>query len=333
MASVYYGGNAVDTSTTDLLAGDILNKIVKQEIESKIFEDIFSIFTSKMINTGMQIEEIETANLTSSSFDATGANALVKANMDFKTLYHKINRRKTFKATVSSAQVKLAMLNEQNMADLANMITSELWNSSAIEDYDAMKQLLKDIALEQKAMVIVDLNGNGADMDALTKAIQTIASNMALPSTYYNFSGYKKEFNKKEDLVLIIDTATRAQLNVDSLANAFNMDKKALVANIIEIDAMPTGITFTSEKATKGIEIDIGETNAIATYKADSDGLATVSGSAVCFLLNKKAIKRDMIERDIETQHNSAGRFDNYFLHATDLLSYSTLRNAVVFVD
>lgn len=332
MASVYYSGNAVDTTTKDLLTGDLLNKIVKQEIDAKIFDDIFGIFTNKQLNTGMQIEEFEVANLQSTDFDPTGANTLAKANMDFAVLYHKINRRKTFKATISNAQVKMAMLSEQNMADVANAITAELWNSSSIEDFEAVKQLFKDIAGEQKKMVICDLNGNGGDMDALTKAIQTLATNMTLPSTLYNFAGFKKEFNKKEDLVLVIDSATRARLNVDSLAGAFNMDKKELVGNIIVIDSMPA-ITYTNEKATKGIEIDIGETNKIITYKPDSSASTTVSGSAVCMLLNKKAIKRDPVEREIEDQRNGAGRFTNYYLHATDLLSYSTLRNAVVLVD
>lgn len=332
MSRVYYNGNAVDTTTKDLLTGDLLNKIVKQEIDSKVFEDIFGIFTNKQLNTGMQIEEFEVANLQSTDFDATGANALAKANMDFKVLYHKINRRKTFKATISNAQVKMAMLSEANMADTANAISNELWNSSSIEDFEAVKQLFKDIANEQKVMVVCDLNGNGGDMDALTKAIQTLATNMTLPSTLYNYSGFKKEFNKKEDLVLVIDSATRARLNVDSLAGAFNMDKKELVGNIIVIDEMPA-ITYTSQKGAKGIEIDIGETNKIITYKPDTTSETTFSGKAVCMLLNKKAIKRDPVEREIEDQRNGAGRFTNYYLHATDLLSYSTLRNAVVLVD
>lgn len=332
MASVYYNGNALDTTTKDMLASDIINKVVKQEIETKVFDDIFAPFTQKKLDVGNQIEEIETQNLQSSDFDPTGANALAKANMDFKTLYHKINRRKTFKTTVSNAQIKNAMLSRENMADLSNAITNELWNSSSIEDFDAMKQLFKDIAGEQKKMVVCDLNGNGGNMDALTKAIQTIATNMTFPSTLYNYSGYKREFNKKDDLVLLIDSATRARLNVDSLASAFNMDKKDLVGNIIVIDQMPE-ITYSNEKATKGIEIDIGETNKIITYKPDASAATTVSGSAVCMLLNRRAIKRDPVEREVEDQRNGAGRFTNYFLHATDLLSYSTLKNAVVFVD
>ena len=329
---VYYNGNTLDTTTNDMLSNKIINKIVLQEIETKIFDDIFGIFTQKKIDNGFQIEEIEVANLVATDFDPTGADALKKANMDFKTLYHKINRYKTYKATISNKQIKRSMLTKEGIAQIATAITNEMWNSSSIDDFEAIKQLFADIANDQKAMVICDLNGNGSDMDALTKAIQTLATNMTLPSTLYNFSGFKKEFNKKEDLVLVIDSALRARLNVDSLATAFNMDKKALVENIIVIDQMPN-IEYTALKADKGIEIDIGETNKIITYKYNASGSGEVTGKAVCMLLNKRAIKRDPVEREVEDQRNGAGSFTNYFLHATDLLSYSTLRNAVVLVD
>jgi len=332
MASKYYDGNAVDTSSVDLLSGDILVKVTKQEIDSRIFEGVFGVFTRNVLETGSQWEEIEVGNLSSADFDATGANALTKASMDFATLYHKINRRKTFKATVSDAQVKMSMLSTANMAQLASAITSELYNSSAIEDFEAIKDLLNDIIAEKKAMVICDMNGNGADMDALTKAIQTIATNMTLPSTNYNYSGFKKAFNKKEDLVLIIESTTQAKINVDSLASAFNMSKKDLVANIIVIDKFPS-ITFTNLASDEGVTLDIGETNSIITYKYDADGTDAVSGSPIAILCERKAIVRDPVERELTEQYNAKGRFTNYYLHATDVLSYSTLRNAVVFVD
>ena len=181
-------------------------------------------------------------------------------------------------------------------------------------------------------MVVCDLNGNGANMDALTKAIQTIATNMTMPSTEYNYSGFKREFNKTDDLVLVIDSATKARLNVDSLANAFNVEKKSLVANMIVVDEMPA-IEYTGIKAIEGKTIDIGEDTPIKTYKYNEEGGAQVTGKAVCILTHKRAIKRDPVEREVEDQRNGAGRFTNYFLHATDLLSYSTLRNAVIFVD
>lgn len=328
----YYKGNEVDTTTKDTLTGELLNKIVKQEIESKVFDDVFSIFTSNTIDVGNQIEEFEVGNITSTDFDPTGAKVLEKAKMNFKVLYHKINREKTFKATTSNKQISKAMLSKENMATVASAIANELWNSSSIEDFEAMKELLLDICSKNKKMVVCDLNGNGSNMDALTKAIQTVATNMTFPSTHYNYSGFKKEFNKMEDLVLIVDSATKARLNVESLSNAFNVDKKTLVSNMIVVDTLPN-ITYTELKATKGVELDIGEDTTIATYKSDTAGTASVSGKAIAMLVSKKAIKRDVIEREIEDQRNAGGRFTNHFLHATDLLSYSTLRNAVVLVD
>ena len=50
------------------------------------------------------------------------------------------------------------------------------------------------------------------------------------------------------------------------------------------------------------------------------------------FMFNYE-IEESYVEREIEDQRNGAGRFTNYHLHSNDLLSYSTLRNAVVLVD
>ena len=332
MAGTYYKGNEVDTTSKDLLSDKILVKTVKQEIESKVFEGVFGVFTRPTLEVGQQLEEIEVGNLKSIDFDATGAEALTKKKMDFKTLYHKINRRKTFEASTSDAQIKMSMLSKENMASVANAIVNELYNSSAIEDYEVMKQLLVDIAKENKNIVVCNLNGNGENMDAFSKAIQTLATNMTLPSTNYNHSGFKKAFNKREDLVLIVDSATQARINVDSLASAFNMEKKHLVENIVVIDQMPE-IEYTSEKANKVLEIAIGEENPIEIYKINSQGDGTITGKVKAFLVEKKAIRRDPVEREIEDQRNAKGRFTNHYLHATDMLTYSTLKNAIAFID
>ncbi len=333
MASKYYVNNDIDVTTKETLGNEILVKVVKQVIDSQVFDGLFGIFTrDELGDAGFQWEEIEVGNLTSEDFDPQGTDALKKVDMNFKSLYHKINRRKTFTATVSNAQVKISMLSKENTAKLASAIVEEMNNSSAIEDYEAMKDLLVDIAGETKKMVVCDMNGGSTNTDNLIKAIQTLATNMTIPSTYYNYSGFKKAFNKREDLVLIIDSATRARLNVDSLAGAFNMDKKDLVGNIIVIDEMPT-IEYAGETATQGKSIDIGTDSPIVTYKINADGEGSVSGKAIAFLVDRKAIIHDPVEREVEDMRNGKGRFTNYFLHATDVLSYSTLKNAVVFVD
>ena len=332
MASKYYTNNNVDTTTNDQLTNTLINKITVQKVDEDVFENPFNKFKANELESGNQIEEIETANLISTDFDATGANPLTKKSMSFKALYHKINREKTMKATVSDRQLLKASLSPANTAKLVNAIVTEMQNSAQIEDFEAFKDLISDICKEQKVMTICDLNGNGADADAVIKAVQVVAKNMTMPSTAYNFSAYKKAFSKKENLVLIMDSSLSAIINVDSLAGAFNMDKKALVDNIIVVDELPA-ITYTSEKATKGKELDIGETNPIITYKPLSTGANTVSGTVKFLLVDRKCLIVDPVERVMTEEYNAVGRFTNKYLHATDILSYSTLKNAVAFVD
>lgn len=330
--ATYYRNNEPDTSSKDLLSNDILVKTTKQEIDSKIFEGVFGIFTRDMLNTGIQWEEIEVENLTSSDFDPTGSNPLTKKDINIKTLYHKINRRKTFETNVSDAQVKMSMLSVDAMATLASAIVNELYNSSAIEDYEVFKELLKDVANDAKSMVICDMNGLGSNVDAFTKAIQTLATNMTLPSKNYNYSGFKKAFNKKEDLVLIIDSSMQARINVDSLASAFNMSKKDLVGNIIVVDNLPD-IDYVGITADKGVDLTIGDGQVISTYKYAVAGEQNVTGKAFAFLVERKALVRDPVERELTDMYNAKGRFTKYYYHTTDVLSYSTLKNAIVFVD
>ncbi len=83
----------------------------------------------------------------------------------------------------------------------------------------------------------------------------------------------------------------------------------------------------------KGLNIPTSKDGNIDMYKCNEEGEQKVNGKPICFLLNRKALKRINVERKIKTQENGAGDFMNYYLHAEDLLSYSTLRNAVVIVD
>ena len=333
MSKVFYQNNLVDTTSTDQLSQDLLVKTVAQEIESKVFEDKWGIFTKQGIGgAGFQYEEIEVANLEPTDFDPTGAGALTKKDLQAKAIYHKINRSKTFKTTVSNKQLDEAMLSVNNLADLANAITAELSNSSAIADYEAMKTLLLDICQENKNMVICDMNGNAANPDAFIKLIQVLNTRMQLPSVAFNYLGFKKEFCNEDDLVLIIDAATRAILDVDSLAGAFHMDKKDLVKHILVIDEMPA-ISYTGVKADAGLTLNIGETQPCKTYKYNSEGSATVSGSAKAILCSKKALIRVPVERAGDSDHNGEGQFTNVYLHCRDILSYSPFKNAVVIVD
>ena len=95
---------------------------------------------------------------------------------------------------------------------------------------------------------------------------------------------------------------------------------------------MPT-IEYAAEKVDALKTIDIGEQNDITIYRPNASGAGTVTGKVKAFLVDRRAIIRDPVERELESERNAKGRFTNYYYHATDVLTYSTLKNAVALVD
>lgn len=327
----YYKGNELDTTSKEQLTNTIINKLTIQKIDTDVFDNPFDVFKQNQLQAGFQIEEIEVGNLTSEDFDADGTDALKKKKMNFKTLYHKKNREKTMGATVSNKQLRSATLSPAKTAELVQAVVTEMQNSSHIEDFEAFKELLIDIISKKKVMTLCDLNGNSS-VDAITKAVQVMATRLKYPNTNFNYSGFKKAFSRPDNLVLIMDATLNARLNVESLATAFNMDKKELVKNIIVIDELPA-IEFNAIKTNKGLDIDIGETNPITTHKYSSEGTETASGKVKMLLVDRRCLIVDPVEREITEDINGKGRFINKWLHATDILSYSTLKNAIAFID
>ena len=60
-----------------------------------------------------------------------------------------------------------------------------------------------------------------------------------------------------------------------------------------------------SIKAIKGLSLPTSKESSVDMYKYNSEGTATVSGKPICFLLNRKAIKRINVERNLKTQEKT----------------------------
>ena len=125
---------------------------------------------------------------------------------------------------------------------------------------------------------------------------------MKYPSTEYN--GYKdaqstdtkpvETFTDIADQYIIIDTATSVAIDVDVLANAFNMSKQEFLARRIEIDAFP-------DKTIRAMIID----------------------------KNFPQIYDDLYQ--LRRFENGEGLYENFILHHWQTISTSCLVNAVAF--
>ena len=286
----------------------LLNKLVKSVVHTKIFTNPLKTLKKGKKPLGDTVEEIYTNFIKAKQYDATGAELLQRNLPDVKTVYHRMNSQMKYPVTVNREQLSRAFMSEDALEKFITNIINQLYNSAELDEFINIKQLIKS-AVDKKAMKMVQIADpltRAENAKEFIKAVKTVSGMMVFPGTEWN--GYTSAqstdsvpvttFTRKDEQVLIVDTATDTSVSVDVLANAFNM-------SVAEFND------------TKKIVID--------TFPA-------VSGKKINACLVDEAffqIYDDLFT--VASFKNGDGLYDNYFLHVWMTYAYSILVNAVAF--
>lgn len=287
----------------------LLNKLVKSVVHTKMFTNPLKGLKRGTKPLGDSIEEIYQNFIKGEQFDMTGAELLKRSLPDTKTVYHRKNYELQYPITVSRDKLKQAFSSYSALENYISSIINALYNSAELDEFMNMKELIKS-ALEKNAMKTVkiddpllsDVNGK-----SFIKTIKTISGLMVFPSTDFNAyltaqSDDTKPittFSRKNEQVLILDTATDISVSVDVLASLFNMS--------------------------------VAEFN--DTRKIVIDTFPKIDGFTVRGALVDEAffqIYDDLYS--ITSFYNGKGLYTNYYLNVWQTLAYSILVNAVAFV-
>lgn len=286
-------------------AAALLNMIIKQVIITKLFSDPLKTLKKGTKPLGDTVEEIYVNFIKAKQYDPTGAELLQRNLPDVKAIYHRMNRQDKYKVTISPEQLYKAFASYDKLNSFIQNIINTLYNSSELDEFVLMKQLLKQ-AIDNNAMKVVTVadpllsEQNAKDF---IKAVKTVSGGMEFPSTEYNAYLDSQStdlvpittFSKKSEQILIIDNATNVGLSIDVLASIFNM-------------------TVAEFNETRKIVIDAFPDPDMRACLVD-EMFFQVYDDLVTF-------------RDFE---NGEGLYRNYYLHVWQTLAYSTLVNAVAF--
>ena len=286
----------------------LLNKVIKSVVHTKLFTNPLKGLKKGTKPLGDTIEEIYNNFLKGEAFDATGANLLKRNLPDTKTVYHRMNYKQKYKITVSREALSKAFASYEALESYITNLINTLYNSAELDEYLNMKQLVKS-AFDNKAIKVVDIadpltsEANGKEF---IKTVKTVSGLMVFPSSDHNsyLTAQTTDktpivtFSRKNEQVLILDTATDTSVSVDVLASLFNM-------------------TVAEFNDTRKIVID--------TFPA-------VDGYNIRGMLVDEAffqIFDDLFT--IASFNNGEGLYTNYILHVWQTLAYSILVNAVAF--
>lgn len=283
----------------------LINMLIKVELHSKMFENPLKALKRGTKPLGDTIEEIYNNFLKSGDFDPTGANLLNRKLPDTKTVFHRMNRKETYKVTVSQDILRKAFASYENLESYIRDIIGKLYSSAELDEFILTKELIAK-ALENKAMVVVDVKDpltSKENAEEFIKAVKIVSGDMVFPNSNNNAYLTAQDtddepiitFTRKSEQVLILDNATDVSLSIDVLAKIFNMSVAEFNdTRKIVIDAFPV------------------------------DGIRGALVDEKFFQIYDDNIVAKAFE-------NPEGLYHNYYLHVFQTLAYSILVNAVVF--
>jgi len=281
---------------------DFLNQLVDRiglvVIKHKSLSNPLGKFKRGAIPLSYTIEEIYTDITKAKKFDPSDAEStLYKREIpDTKVFFHQRNREDFYEQTVSQAELKSAFVSYQNLDNFITGIFESLYNSSEVDEYLYMRKLIDEFyAKGYFHHVKVEAPTSQDTARAFVKKMRAYVRKLTLGmgSRKYNHTGVHTR-SEMEGLHLFITADTEAEIDVDVLAVAFNMNKTDFLSKVTVIDEFADP--------------------AIQAVLVDEDWF-------MCYDNNI----------EMTNVYNAKGLYWNYFYHVWQTLSCSTLENAVVF--
>lgn len=283
----------------------LLNMIIKQVIHNKLFSNPLKSLKKGKKRLGDTIEEIYTNFIKADVYDQTGSALLQRKLPDTKTVFHRMNRKDSYKVTVNPEELFKAFASYDKLQSYIATIINTLYNSSEFDEFILTKQLIKE-AYDNNAIVVVNVPDPLTSMDngkEFIRIVKTVSGDMVFPNSNNNayLTAQSEDdkpiitFTRKNEQVLIIDNPTNVSVDVNVLASIFNMsvaefnDTKKIV-----IDAFP-----------------------------DPDIRCALVDEAFFQIYDDLLMFKDF--------ENPEGLYKNYYLHVWQTLAYSPLVNAVIF--
>ena len=292
----------------------LVQRIIYTQLETKLFKNPLKVLEGDRIPLGYLGQEIFINPTQGRDFDPNDfAGALKKYEADTKVQYMYINFDKQYPITIIRQSLKQAFVSWNALDEYISGLTNSLYNGYYIDEYNNTKALVTN-AYRANAVQIEKIEA--LTTEDLTKKFvekaRTMFLNFQTPSSKYNawakIGGYGREimtFTSADDIVMLLRNDVRANLDVNVLASAFNMDKTTLLGNILPVN-----------------DFDI----------YDKSGNKVFDGSAIVGILADKSWFR-IKEQDMymDDYRNANNRSISYFLNVIKMFNYSLFANGVVF--
>lgn len=292
----------------------LVQRIVYTQVDIKLFNNPLRVLEGDRIPLGSVGQEIHINPARGRKFNVDDfAGLLAKYDADVKVQYHQLNSDLQYCVTITRAKLKDAFVSWSTLENFIDGLTQSLYNGAYIDQYNLTKGLVSSAYVSNQVRVEVVSNPNTEALakEFITKA-RTMFLNMQTPTPNFNawrqVGGYGRDiltWSNPEDIVFLVRNDIGAYLDVNVLAQTFNIDRSVLLGNIIYVN-------------------DFNE--------YDNEGNLIYDGSNIIGMIADKSwfrIKEQ--ETTMDEFYNANNRTWQYYLNVVRMYSYSLFSNAVVF--
>lgn len=226
---------------------NLINRIALTIVRNKSYDNPLSIFKKGSVPLGTDIQDIyeNPANAEQYEYSNTAmAKLLTITDPDTHVAYYRRNRQDLYTKTISREGLQGAFTSWENFESYISSITTSLYSGNYIDEFKYTKEII-DGAYDDGKVIIEQVSApvDASTSKAFVKKVRALFNKLSFPSKDYNayskFSGAKgtiTTWTDKDRMVLIITADALAEVEVETLAQAFNLSYADMQARIVVVD-------------------------------------------------------------------------------------------------
>lgn len=231
---------------------------------------------------------------------ADAENTLFKRELPaIQTAFYVVNRKSYYPATITDDDMRKYFVEWDGVNSLIARIVDSMYNGDNKDDYNYMKSALVT-HYENGLMKIVKTSAvtDTESAKELARKITEYVSYLTEPTNEYNAMAVTKQ-NDYEDIYVILNGKSNSYLNIDWLAQTFQLEFAEFKAHVLVLPTLPSTKQGTIE--------------------------ALVVDSEIYRVFDQKY--------SVGVAYNAKGLYWNYFLHHWEGIATSRFANAIAFVS
>lgn len=292
----------------------LVNRIGREYVVFKSWRNKLAVFKGDPMMFGDTMEETGVGLTKANRFDPS-ANALEGAifgqhRPNTRTAFHRVNRMDRYDITVNETMLRRAFLTPNGLSNLVAQLMESPITSDNYDEYLMMTRLFRemyDVGAFWKVRVpdVRSISSDAPDAKYLLREMRSWADILSFPSAHYNLAKLET-FVEPEKIVLFVTPESKAAIDVEALAAAYNLSYAELSARTITVRTEDVNIpgfqaALTTEEFFKVVDTLITTTSAdnpVGLYQnffLHHHGIISASPMAP-FILFTSAEDSDVIE-------------------------------------